>query len=116
MRQTAEQIAERRRRYRQTHHAEILSYNQRYRARNGDLNRNRDKRADRLKYNYGLTVDQYAAMLAAQGGGCKICGTNVPGGNAGSFRVDHDHKTGKVRGLLCHRCNVSLGGFGDSKE
>jgi hypothetical protein len=54
-------------------------------------------------------------MLAAQRGGCGICGTKtVP--TIGSFHVDHDHVTGKVRGLLCHHCNVGIGSLGDSVE
>ena len=53
----------------------------------------------------GVTVEQYDALLAAQGGGCAICG-NPP--KTRRLHVDHDHKTGRVRGLLCHRCNRAL--------
>jgi hypothetical protein len=53
----------------------------------------------------GVTTAQYEAMLAAQGGGCAICG-NPP--KTRRLDVDHDHRTGKVRGLLCHRCNRAL--------
>jgi hypothetical protein len=53
----------------------------------------------------GITDDDYEALLAAQGGGCAICG-NPP--KTRRLHVDHDHKTGKVRGLLCHRCNRAL--------
>jgi hypothetical protein len=53
----------------------------------------------------GLSVEEYDAMLKAQGGGCAICG-NPP--KTRRLDVDHDHKTGKVRGLLCHRCNRAL--------
>ena len=53
----------------------------------------------------GVTDDEYARLLEAQGGGCAICG-NTP--KTRRLDVDHDHKTGKVRGLLCHRCNRSL--------
>jgi hypothetical protein len=61
-------------------------------------------------------------MLAAQGGGCAICGATEPGGR-GTFHVDHDHgccagtnrKTcgSCVRGLLCNGCNIGLGAFAD---
>jgi hypothetical protein len=56
----------------------------------------------------GVTVEQYDAMLAAQGGGCAICGTKP---KTRRLDVDHDHKTGRVRGLLCHRCNRALPGW-----
>lgn len=66
-----------------------------------------------LKRKYGLTREQYDAMWAAQDGKCGICGGppvgRVKNGNAKRFDVDHDHATGKVRGLLCHPCNVLLG-------
>lgn len=45
-------------------------------------------------------------MLAAQGGGCAICG-NKP--RKKSLDIDHDHDTGLVRGVLCHQCNKTLG-------
>lgn len=52
-------------------------------------------------------------MLARQAGACACCGTTAPGGR-GRWHVDHDHRTGAVRGILCHRCNVGIGHFGDS--
>lgn len=60
-----------------------------------------------------MTVEQYEAALTQQGGTCAICKTvsNIDGKN---FCVDHDHTTGKVRGLLCHKCNAALGHFKDS--
>lgn len=60
---------------------------------------------------YGMTTDDYARMLDAQGGGCAIC-ANPPRDRR--LAIDHCHTTGKVRGLLCGPCNVSLGQFGDS--
>ena len=80
------------------------------------------RRAYRLKGRFGLTPESFDDMLAAQGGGCAICGAKEPGGNGG-FHVDHDHdccsgtnrKTcGEcVRGLLCNGCNIGLGAFAD---
>lgn len=60
-----------------------------------------------LRRKFGITLDDYAAMLEAQDGGCAICGRPEPEG--GSLHVDHDHETGAVRGLLCFRCNGALG-------
>lgn len=63
-----------------------------------------------LKHNYGIEIGTYDRMFAAQGGQCAICKTRSTGRHA-RFHVDHCHDTGKVRGLLCHGCNVSLGHF-----
>jgi predicted nucleic acid-binding Zn ribbon protein len=71
-------------------------------------------RANRLQKSYGITVAQYDALLAHQGGGCGICGNKRRGKR---FAVDHDHKTGAVRGILCSMCNHKLlGGAHDSIE
>jgi len=60
---------------------------------------------------YGLTRDQYEAMLDAQGGVCALC--KRPARKIGGFilDVDHDHVTGKVRSLLCRLCNIGIGHF-----
>lgn len=71
-------------------------------------------RKSRMKA-FGLTPSDYDALLLAQGGVCKVCGATKPGGN-GRFVVDHDHKTGKVRGLLCTRCNLMLGCARDDRS
>ena len=63
-------------------------------------------RAFHLRRNYGLTVEEYDAMLEAQCGVC-VCGNVCATGKR--LAVDHDHKTGEVRGLLCRRCNSILG-------
>lgn len=62
---------------------------------------------------YGMTPAQYDVMLEAQGGVCAICGKRSP--NDRRLHVDHDHKTGKVRAILCARCNVTLGRVNDDK-
>jgi hypothetical protein len=67
-----------------------------------------------LRRYYGIALADYLEMLEAQNGRCKICGTDTPGGK-GTFHVDHCHDSEKVRGLLCHSCNVGLGHFKDSK-
>lgn len=63
---------------------------------------------------FGLEVGQYEGMLADQGGVCAICHQKCPRG--GELSVDHDHKTGLVRGLLCQRCNAGLGLFHDDQS
>lgn len=61
---------------------------------------------------HGLTLADYERMLIAQGSGCACCGAQV---NKSGRRlgVDHDHRTGKVRGVLCHHCNAGIGHFED---
>jgi hypothetical protein len=74
---------------------------------------NPDRAKDQnLRRYYGISLADYIQMLEAQDGRCKICKTDVPGGK-GSFHVDHCHNSNKVRGLLCHHCNVGIGHFKD---
>jgi hypothetical protein len=64
---------------------------------------------------YGLTPDQHDEMLANQAWCCAICGIKAEASYKG-LHIDHNHETGKVRGLLCMHCNQGLGKFGDSPE
>ena len=67
-----------------------------------------------LKRIYGITVDQYTEMLYNQNGRCKICGRIKNTDKRKAFmHVDHCHKTGKVRGVLCGQCNSMLGNAND---
>lgn len=68
-----------------------------------------------LKSLYGLTVEQYEKMVADQKGLCPICERHVTKCRQ-RLNVDHDHITGKIRGLLCGPCNAALGIFQDSVE
>ena len=61
----------------------------------------------RLKSRYGITWDSYVTKLEEQGGICSIC--KLPPSGKRRIAVDHCHKTGKIRELLCTRCNASLG-------
>ncbi|WP_431832476.1 endonuclease VII domain-containing protein [Brucella melitensis] len=68
-----------------------------------------------LKRLYGITLEEYEAMLLKQDGVCAICGlTERVEGRA--LAVDHCHATGAVRGLLCSACNIALGKFEDDTE
>jgi len=61
----------------------------------------------------GSSLEEFEALLAEQGGKCAICRGEEPG-PWGTWRLDHNHKTGRVRGLLCFSCNVFLGHAKDS--
>jgi hypothetical protein len=69
-----------------------------------------------LQRRYGITQADYDAMLLAQKGCCAVCETDDYVGPGRRAHVDHDHKTGKVRGLICVRCNVLLGMAQDQHE
>lgn len=77
---------------------------------NRDRVRTIDRRAH-LKRRYGITPEAYDGLYASQNGKCAVCG--VP---RATLDVDHDHSTGEIRGLLCHRCNWAIGILGDSPE
>lgn len=70
--------------------------------------RNRDQK---LRRNYGLTLPKYESLVDQQEGRCAICDQFYL-----ELHVDHDHITGRVRGLLCLKCNSGLGMFNDSCE
>lgn len=85
-------------------------HRERYRATNGK-DRVFDKSLRRL---YGITLEQYKTKEAEQGGRCGLCG-QIPETDR-RLHVDHDHRTGKLRDLLCHHCNLLLGNAQDSTE
>lgn len=62
---------------------------------------------------HGLTLQRYNELLASQNGTCAICGSSDKGHRNRFFNIDHCHKSGEVRGLLCPRCNLAIGNFGD---
>ena len=74
------------------------------------------KRERDLRSKYNITLDQYDDMYEEQQGRCAICGTDEPGGHGKHFAVDHDHRSGQVRSLLCESCNTGLGKFKDNPD
>ncbi len=66
-----------------------------------------------FKLRYGLTIDGYKEIFDRQNGLCAIC--LMPGKEYKRLSVDHDHLSGKVRGLLCHKCNMGIGLFDDNE-
>lgn len=86
-------------------------------ARNAQRVYDGEYRAYQLRYKYGISMADYDALFAAQGGVCAIC-KRAEAGRTGhrNLVVDHCHTSNRVRGLLCHSCNRALGLFQDSEE
>ncbi len=105
--------AERQSRYRARHRAKVLKRGREqhkgwYETKEGWM----AVRLYHLKRKFGLTGEQYDAMVAAQGGVCAICRNPETATRQGIVKllaVDHCHATGKIRGLLCNACNAMLG-------
>lgn len=81
-----------------------------YRALRKEVKRRAARRGYHIQKRYGISMMDYMDMLTKQDNACAICkkpsGLTVSG--RPSLYVDHDHKTGKVRGLLCARCNMLM--------
>lgn len=115
-----EKIRDARKRYRAANREKIDAANSKWAKANPDKTAEYRRRSYRrhhataversynrcLAKQYGLTREQYDAMAAKQNGRCAICG-GPPSKRV--LGVDHDHATGRVRGLLCHKCNIFVG-------
>ena len=99
-----EKVREHRRKYLERHPEKVWQFSH-------AEDRKQSRAKWRLKNRYGLSLEEYAAMLLAQNNHCAICDANfsieVP-------YVDHNHSTGKVRGILCATCNMGLGSYKDN--
>ena len=118
-----ERISKRRKKHRLEHRDEMNAkariYNQEHRE---ELRQSRVKRKDKireynLKRKYNITDTQYNELLVRQNDSCAVClkseTSKDKSQNIKPLSVDHDHITGKVRGLLCNNCNRGLGNFND---
>lgn len=79
----------------------------------------RRERSKSYKCRYGVDFDQREAMLEEQGGKCRLCSLPIVFGKpskSGGAHLDHCHETGRVRSVLCGKCNMSLGYFGDDPK
>jgi hypothetical protein len=110
MKPSNEKTREASRRYYAKHRDARLVYKRKWAKEHKDEQKNRN-----LKWNYGISREEYDTLLESQGGCCAICGKEGnPDGQMMS--VDHDHKTGKIRGILCRNCNLGIGYLEDNKE
>jgi hypothetical protein len=80
------------------------------RSKQNSGNVGRDRK---LKFKYKISHQDYLQMLEKQNGACFGCGTKAEDQYHGVLDIDHNHKTGKIRGLLCNSCNRVLGLAGD---
>lgn len=87
-----------------------------YRAQRKDYYRaNREAYRDKwLRRTWGISLAEFTALLDGQDGRCAICGTKNPGKKG--FAIDHDHSTGRIRGVLCRGCNTGIGLLGESVD
>ena len=87
------------------------AYQREYYKNNPEAKRKRN-RTYRIR-KYGIEPEDYHRMVEEQAGVCAICGSSPSHPN---LTIDHDHHTGEVRGLLCHKCNKGLGLLGDDLD
>ncbi len=113
-----ERLNEQKRKYYKENLEEKRAYHRKYRENNrekfaaANLKHRRlhpeRLRLSRMKKKYGLQAGEFQSMYETQNGKCRICKEEVELWNR-STHVDHDHKTGKIRGILCENCNKMLG-------
>lgn len=102
-----EEVRRKRREWYWKNHEACRAYSREYYAQNKERCREVNKEY-RLKGLYGLSVQRYKDMVAKQHGRCLICCRKA------KLVIDHCHKTGKVRGLLCSHCNLGIGSLKDN--
>lgn len=115
--------ADRQRKYRRENKEKVRKAGRKYYKENPEkfkerkLKYKKSNKNGHLKRNYGITLNEYNLLLQKQNYKCAICGSKNPRGfSKKCLSVDHNHKTGKVRGLLCQPCNLFLGLIKDDKN
>lgn len=113
-----------------TRWAKTLAYQREWRRRNRERSSEqqrkyyRNHRVERwtsqIKHDFGMTKGEYDGLFQSQNGVCAICKhpetKRGPDGQVTKLQVDHDHTNGRIRGLLCGRCNRAIGLFGDMEQ
>lgn len=81
---------------------------------------NECRKVNRRHYNlqkrYSMSEDEWDKIFESQGKCCAICRTDTPTNEVYGWAVDHCHETGKIRGILCMKCNTGLGAFNDDTD
>ena len=91
--------------WRRANPGRVKEAQKRWEDKNPELKKEYARRSS-LKYNYGMTLEEYDALLISQGGVCALCGKPP---TTKRLAVDHDHTTNRIRGLLHGACNLLLG-------
>ena len=103
----------------------VAAYSKKYRSKNAEIIKEKKKlyrkekpeieRSRHLKKQFGISIQEYNSLFTKQGCKCAICrATKVGNTQHKHMHVDHCHKTGKIRGILCSKCNTLLGMARDS--
>lgn len=115
-----EQILAQSRAYAKARREQLAGYHKKYHKENKEKHNDRTRRG-LIRKNYGISLEEYTAILAAQGGVCLICKVPIQPPNTrcktgARACLDHCHDTGRIRGFLCHKCNLGIGMFYDRPE
>ena len=97
-------------------HRSMCNFCDRNRKTKRDKLTKKERAEKHLFSKYKMTPEEFTSLLESQENKCAICKTLDPGGRYNKFHVDHCHKTEKIRGLLCHKCNYALGYFQDNSS
>ena len=109
--------AEWQREWRKRNPEKLRAYSRKHRLRHPDVCKSSNRNC-KLKKAYGISTSDFDELLKAQGGVCAICkqAPSRTAFNTQRLHVDHNHGTGKIRGLLCLNCNRGIGAFQDNFE
>lgn len=88
----------------------LKAYNAKHRTENAEGIK-KTTRNYSLRTTYGITLEEYQHIFTAQGNCCAVCQNT-----SRRMHVDHDHTTGRIRGILCHNCNIALGLLQDNEH
>lgn len=110
-------------RWRRKNSGHVFKYRKKWRQKNRgrilEYNKTDARQNSVLKSKFGISLDQYNRMYTKQKGCCAICGqqeTHMNKGKITRLAVDHNHKTGRIRGLLCCVCNSKYGWYEKYKK
>ena len=110
-----EEINAYQREYRRTHPEKIKTISKKYTNTHKNEIKIRSKKWS-LKTKYGLSITEFDNLLLSQDNRCAICKEPLDLQNPKNVNIDHNHLTGKVRGILCLKCNVAIGLLRDNPE